>query len=182
MTQHHWFSFKSRDKQRPDEFDGSQCCDQEFGSVDFKAPNDDAYVEHEHSHHDEEFFENKSATQGDNIFGLSYRFSTHHPRLQCSDERIENEILHVLAHNPEVDAVEIDVEVLEGDVTLTGTVPEYKMKKLAELGIAHCFGVNEITNHLRVARIHPELRKERDQEREREKDLRTRTSNPLSPH
>lgn len=67
-----------------------------------------------------------------------------------SDERIKEEVCEMLSRDGSIDADDIDVEVKEGEVTLTGTVPEKRMKRLAEDCIEHCFGVKDVTNNIRV--------------------------------
>jgi osmotically-inducible protein OsmY len=67
-----------------------------------------------------------------------------------SDERIREDICEVLTRDPQVDASDIDIEVKEGEVTLTGFVPERKMKHQAEDVVEKCMGVKDVTNNLRV--------------------------------
>lgn len=69
-----------------------------------------------------------------------------------SDERIKEDICEVLTRAPQVDASDIEVEVKEGEVTLTGFVPERKMKHLAEDVVEKCMGVKDVTNNLRLRR------------------------------
>ncbi len=67
-----------------------------------------------------------------------------------TDDRIKEEVNEMLMRDHAVDAQDIEVEVKDGEVTLTGTVPERRMKHLAEECIEKCYGVKEITNQLRV--------------------------------
>ncbi|HEY8272338.1 MAG TPA: BON domain-containing protein [Pseudobdellovibrionaceae bacterium] len=67
-----------------------------------------------------------------------------------SDERIKEEISEALTRDHEVDASDIEIEVKDGEVTLTGFVPERKMKHSAEDLIEKCMGVKDITNNLRI--------------------------------
>ncbi len=69
-----------------------------------------------------------------------------------SDTTLREEISHVLAQHRGIDARDIDVAVNDGIVTLTGFVPERKMRYLAEDISINCFGVIDVTNHLRVDR------------------------------
>jgi hypothetical protein len=79
-----------------------------------------------------------------------------HPERQWanrrSDTKIRDEISHVLSQHRDIDARDIDVEVHEAIVTLTGFVPERKMRYLAEDISINCYGVVDVTNHLRVHR------------------------------
>jgi len=67
-----------------------------------------------------------------------------------SDERIKEEISDVLTRDANVDASEIEIEVKDGEVTLTGTVTERRMKHHAEDLVEKCMGVKDVTNNLRV--------------------------------
>jgi Predicted periplasmic or secreted lipoprotein len=69
-----------------------------------------------------------------------------------SDDRIKEEICEMLTRDPSIDASEIDIEVKEGEVTLTGSVPDRRMKHLAEDCVERSFGVRDVTNQIRVKR------------------------------
>lgn len=69
-----------------------------------------------------------------------------------SDQRILEEVCDRLTEDHEVDASDIDVKVESGEVTLEGTVPERRLKWLAEEIASRCSGVVDVHNHLRVAR------------------------------
>ncbi|KYG63635.1 hypothetical protein AZI86_12450 [Bdellovibrio bacteriovorus] len=69
-----------------------------------------------------------------------------------SDERIREEVCEMLTRHSGIDADEIDVEVKDGEVTLTGSVSERRMKHLAEDCAEQCFGVKDVTNNIRVKR------------------------------
>lgn len=69
---------------------------------------------------------------------------------QRTDERIQEDVCEMLTHHPSIDAQDIEVEVKNGEVTLSGTVPERRMKYFAEDGAANSFGVNDVINNLRV--------------------------------
>jgi hypothetical protein len=51
---------------------------------------------------------------------------------QRSDERIEEELPERLMQHGLIDASDIDVDVSDGEVTLSGTVDSRQMKRLAE--------------------------------------------------
>ena len=69
-----------------------------------------------------------------------------------TDERIQEEINEELTRHPEIDASEIEVEVRDGEVTLSGTVEERKDKRLAEDIAERCSGVNDVHNRIKVKR------------------------------
>jgi hypothetical protein len=50
----------------------------------------------------------------------------------------------------QLDAGEIDVQVRNGEVTLTGTVPDKSMKRYAEDAAEQVMGVRDVMNQLRV--------------------------------
>ncbi len=72
-------------------------------------------------------------------------------KYQRSDERIEEDVNEQLTRHPEIDATDIDVQVHDGEVTLTGTVSDRWMKRLAEDVAESVSGVRDIHNQLRVA-------------------------------
>jgi hypothetical protein len=55
-----------------------------------------------------------------------------------------------LTQHPDVDATEIDVQVSNGEVTLTGTVDHRQAKRMAEDAAEGVSGVKEVHNQLRV--------------------------------
>lgn len=67
-----------------------------------------------------------------------------------TDTRIEEEVCEMLTHHPSIDARDIEVEVKNGEVILSGTVPERRMKYYAEDGAANLFGVVDVVNNLRI--------------------------------
>lgn len=67
-----------------------------------------------------------------------------------SDERIREDVCDRLADHPQVDASEIEVEVHNGEVTLSGTVESRYEKRLAEDIADAVSGVQDIHNRLRV--------------------------------
>jgi osmotically-inducible protein OsmY len=67
-----------------------------------------------------------------------------------SDERIQEEISDELTRHPEIDASEIEVQVQDGEVTLSGTVDDRKTKRLAEDIAEQCSGVQQVHNRVRV--------------------------------
>lgn len=67
-----------------------------------------------------------------------------------SDERIKEQVCDLLTDDPDVDASGIDIQVKNGEVTLTGTVPDRRMKRMAEECIENCSGVKDVTNNLKV--------------------------------
>jgi hypothetical protein len=69
-----------------------------------------------------------------------------------SDARIYEDVNDRLAADPELDADDITVEVGDGVVTLSGTVQERWMKHRAEDLADSCRHVQDIHNHIRVAR------------------------------
>lgn len=81
------------------------------------------------------------------------RFSGKGPKgWKRSDERIREDINEHLTHHGDIDASEINVEVHNGEVTLTGTVNERQEKRLAEDLAESVSGVREVHNQIRVQR------------------------------
>jgi len=69
-----------------------------------------------------------------------------------SDDRIREDICDQLSQEAQLDPGDIEVSVSNGEVTLSGTVPERYMKWQAEQLIDNVSGVNEIHNQLRIKR------------------------------
>lgn len=68
-----------------------------------------------------------------------------------SDEQLRYDVCQRLSDHDDIDATEIDVHVENGEATLIGTVPERKMKRLAEDCAEGCIGISHVQNNLRVA-------------------------------
>jgi len=69
-----------------------------------------------------------------------------------SDDRIREEICDRMTDDPALDASDIEVEVTEGEVTLSGMVSSRDMKRRAEDIAERIGGVRDVTNQLRVTR------------------------------
>jgi hypothetical protein len=69
---------------------------------------------------------------------------------QRSDERIKEDICERLTQAGDLDASDIEVQVNNGEVTLTGTVEQRQWKRIAEDTIENISGVKEVHNQLRV--------------------------------
>ena len=69
---------------------------------------------------------------------------------QRSDDRIREDVSEALSRHGDVDASEIEVNVQNGEVTLTGTVQDRQQKRLAEDVVADLSGVKDVHNQIRV--------------------------------
>jgi osmotically-inducible protein OsmY len=69
-----------------------------------------------------------------------------------SDEVIREEVCSRLTRHGYVDASQIAVEVQEGEVILTGTVPNRQMKRMAEDAAETIAGVIDVHNQIRLKR------------------------------
>lgn len=69
---------------------------------------------------------------------------------QRSDERIRESVSEALADHDHIDATHIQVAVKDGEVTLSGTVEDRRMKRLAEDCVEQVSGVKEVQNNIRV--------------------------------
>ncbi len=69
---------------------------------------------------------------------------------QRSDERVREDVSDILERNGELDASEIEVVVVAGEVTLQGEVTDRRGKRLAEDLIEDLPGVKQVHNRLRV--------------------------------
>jgi hypothetical protein len=69
---------------------------------------------------------------------------------QRSDERIREDVCERLTQHPEIDAVDIDIQVKGGEVTLAGTVTRREEKRMAEDVADSVSGVKDVHNQLRT--------------------------------
>jgi hypothetical protein len=67
-----------------------------------------------------------------------------------SDDRIRDDVCERLTDNDRIDASNVTIDVNQGAVTLSGTVPERHMRYAAEDLVDDCMGVESIDNQLRV--------------------------------
>ena len=88
-------------------------------------------------------------TQARTSSGPSYRGRGPRNHVR-SDESIVNELIDRMTDHDRLDATEILVMVEDGVVTLTGEVPERRMKHLAEDLADAVRGVKDIENRIRV--------------------------------
>jgi len=70
-----------------------------------------------------------------------------------SDASIQEEVCEELTIHPNLDASDIEVKVTKSIVTLSGSVPNREMKRLAETCIDHVRGVHDVFNHLQVGTV-----------------------------
>jgi hypothetical protein len=67
-----------------------------------------------------------------------------------SDERIQEDICDRLTQHAQINAGDIEVEVQDGGVTLTGTVEDRRIKRMVEANVEMIPGVVDIHNQLRL--------------------------------
>lgn len=74
---------------------------------------------------------------------------------QRSDERIREDIYERLTDHPDIDATDVEAQVSNGEVTLTGMVESRHVKRLTEDLVEDVSGVREVHNQLRVQQYEP---------------------------
>lgn len=67
-----------------------------------------------------------------------------------ADDRVYADVCEALAHDADVDATEIEVEVSEGEVTLSGTVQSREQKRRAGFIADRIAGVRDVHNQVRI--------------------------------
>lgn len=67
-----------------------------------------------------------------------------------SDDRIREDVCDCLTDDPLLDAGEIEVQVKDGEVTLSGNVSDRLAKRHAEDMIERVIGVRDVQNNIRV--------------------------------
>lgn len=91
----------------------------------------------------------RESTPSRGIGALGHRGRGPHDYVR-SDDRIVDDIIGRLTDDDRIDASEILVMVEGGVVTLTGNVPERRMKHRAEDLVADASGVRDVENRIRV--------------------------------
>lgn len=70
-----------------------------------------------------------------------------------SDETIKEEACEALTQDRDIDASEIEVEVKNGIIYLSGTVDNRYAKRLAEECVENIFGVQDVQNQLKAGHL-----------------------------
>ncbi|HWF44678.1 MAG TPA: BON domain-containing protein [Candidatus Kapabacteria bacterium] len=68
-----------------------------------------------------------------------------------NDSRIEEDVCERLMDHPEINASNIEVKVMNGEVTLSGTVDDRNTKRMAEDVLESISGVRDVNNQIRVS-------------------------------
>jgi hypothetical protein len=71
---------------------------------------------------------------------------------RITDDRIREDVCEMLARDPHIDATEIEVNVKDGCVYLSGEVDSRQTKRLAEMAIEDLVGVTDVINQLHFQR------------------------------
>jgi osmotically-inducible protein OsmY len=74
-----------------------------------------------------------------------------------SDERIREEVCERLTQHPDIDASNVDINVSNGVVTLSGTVNDRSEKRIAEDIAEGVHGAHDVQNQIRVERFGQEI-------------------------
>ncbi len=98
-----------------------------------------------------------------------------------ADDRIREDVSEELTRHPEIDASEVEVQVQNGEVTLTGKVEDRHQKRLAEDLAERCSGVTDVHNQLKVdkgffAKLFGSGEEAGERDREQERGTSTRRS------
>ncbi|MGA7238018.1 MAG: BON domain-containing protein [Bryobacteraceae bacterium] len=84
-------------------------------------------------------------------FGEQGRHAGRGPKgWQRSDDRIREDVNERLTEHPQIDATEIDIQVRNGEVTVSGSVEDRRIKRMVEDLIEGVSGVKEVHNQLRA--------------------------------
>ncbi|MHB8841197.1 MAG: BON domain-containing protein [Candidatus Aquicultor sp.] len=73
------------------------------------------------------------------------------PEITIADAEIERDVRAALIKNTRLDLTEMNVDVTEGVVTLTGEVPNFTQKRIAEFVAFSVPGVVDVVNELHVS-------------------------------
>ena len=84
-------------------------------------------------------------------FGEQGRYAGRGPKSwQRSDDRIKEDVNERLTEHPQIDATEIDIQVRNGEVTVSGSVEDRRIKRMVEDLVEGVSGVKEVHNQLRA--------------------------------
>jgi osmotically-inducible protein OsmY len=88
---------------------------------------------------------------GRSLYSQEGQFAGRGPKnYRRSDERIKDDIIRNLTDDDFVDATDIDVQISNGEVTLTGTIDSRSAKRRVEELTESIRGVSNVENRLRV--------------------------------
>ena len=73
--------------------------------------------------------------------------------IKRSDARIQEDVNDALTLDSFIDASDIEVTVKDGIVTLSGTVPDRKMKRQAEDCVEYIQGVDDVKNEISTKKL-----------------------------
>lgn len=86
-----------------------------------------------------------------NLYGVSYR-GRGPQNWRRDDNRIREDVCELMTEDDDLDPSDIEVQVQNGEVTLTGTVERRENKRRAEDLSERVSGVRDVHNHLQVRR------------------------------
>lgn len=89
-----------------------------------------------------------------------------------SDKRISEEVSERLMQDGRIDASDLEVEVMDGVVMLTGTVDNRQIKRLAEEVVERVPGVTDVQNRVRLRESEQEPHGRESRFGQRERDYR----------
>jgi len=90
-----------------------------------------------------------------------------------SDDRIKEDVCERLTQHGQLDASGIEVQVNNGEVTLSGSVNDRQAKRMAEDTLDSVSGVKEVHNQLRVKQGGQEMQQQSGQETQKGKQKTT---------
>lgn len=92
-----------------------------------------------------------------------------------SDASIRDEACELLTRHGGIDATDININVHEGDITLSGNVPERHMRRMAEDMLENISGVRDINDQLRIGNkpaYQVEQKEQKEQKEQQEQQAR----------
>lgn len=98
-----------------------------------------------------------------------------------SDERIREEVCETIAQQGWIDASDVEVNVDDGVVTLSGTVAERGDKRGLEQLAERVYGVDEVRNEIRLRRFREQEQQRPQQQPQREERPQQRQQQPSGP-
>ncbi len=116
----------------------------------YKDPEEDPYFAHLHEHRGRGLWQRLKARIA-SMLHLRSRSTVP----QRSDERIAKDVDRALLYRRDLDATDVELSVKGGEVTLHGTVPDRRSKRVAEEIVEGVSGVRDVHNRLTIRHDDP---------------------------
>lgn len=116
--------------------------------LNYRSPDEDPYFAHLQHHEERGLWDRLKET-------LHVGQGKGPKNAERSDARIHDDVADALTYRGDLDATDIEVKVVSGEVTLEGTVPDRRSKRVAEEVAEGIRGVRDVHNRLTIRTDEP---------------------------